>query len=438
MKKVVIITGAGFAIPWGGPTTEEITNILRRESRLKTLCGMPLGEFLYGRLYQYYGNPRSRPNFETLMDTVMLLYDYYIAALSAAARRRAGERIVEPGLMTILPDVDREIMSLGAVYPINSNGSMEISGANHTFHGLDELDHKQQYLREVFSVFWELIVERIWNYASADSIVQSGNETRNQRLRELVDSFTGAKIRYYTTNYDGLMREASGLDFFDGFVAGDKERLPVDRGTIVADSEVRCHYNLHGSIFLNSQYNATGKLGEWFITRNSPQSTWDVDILDRHDQAGRTLFLCNIITGYTKAFQVLFPPFLDFYSRLYQDCVEADVVITIGCSFSDTHINQAIASGLAEKKCAFVNVQYMKDLHKKYNDFSTNRDLSDWNQWVSHVPRGAEYCLMVDDLDDSGWIFQKRQALFWKGTEDFLTSTNQERMHQWLAGLMSS
>lgn len=63
-----ILTGAGAVIDWGGPKTEEMTDILREDDTFKTKSGELVGEFLYQRLCKK--NVSVEINFEHIVNLV--------------------------------------------------------------------------------------------------------------------------------------------------------------------------------------------------------------------------------------------------------------------------------------------------------------------------------------------------------------------------------
>ena len=74
----VILTGAGAVIPWGAPTTDELTDILRHDSVFINDKGEPIGEYIYSLLLIQKEKRRGyhNPNFETILHFVELLFEH--------------------------------------------------------------------------------------------------------------------------------------------------------------------------------------------------------------------------------------------------------------------------------------------------------------------------------------------------------------------------
>ena len=77
MKKVVILTGAGAVLPWGAPTTKDITEKIKNDKEFVTKNNKPLGKYLYSILREHYKKDSQNINFEHIIDFVDLLYAYY-------------------------------------------------------------------------------------------------------------------------------------------------------------------------------------------------------------------------------------------------------------------------------------------------------------------------------------------------------------------------
>ena len=65
-KRYVVLTGAGAARPFGGPSTKEITCDIVGDSLFKTQDGRTLGKYLMDRIEEKMGEDQA--NFETLIE----------------------------------------------------------------------------------------------------------------------------------------------------------------------------------------------------------------------------------------------------------------------------------------------------------------------------------------------------------------------------------
>lgn len=172
-------------------------------------------------------------------------------------------------------------------------------------------------------------------------------------------------IECFTTNYDLLSEQAfeeTGVAYFDGFVGS---RQPFFDLRAIEDTLIPKHWTrlwkIHGSI-------------NWFLNSNNDvyRST-DVNASDSY----------IIHPSHLKYDQTRKMPYLALIDRLNTFLRQASaVLITIGYSFSDTHLNDTIMNALKANPTAMVIVvlfgKYSATYEKAFNYAKGKYNLSVW------------------------------------------------------------
>lgn len=147
--------------------------------------------------------------------------------------------------------------------------------------------------------------------------------------------------RFYTLNYDTWLNKYLGI--YDGFDASGK----FEPEKVMRDDTMDCHYNLHGSILWQNDLDRN-KMKKLKKPVNYLSYTQSSDYgLNREP-----LIATPIITGYHKLERMKYNPYLQFYFALQNDILNSDLLILIGYSFSDTHINNILS--MFKGKCVVV------------------------------------------------------------------------------------
>jgi len=55
-RGTIVLAGAGFVIPWGAPTTSDITKNLLSDLTFRSYTGQSVGDWLHHRLQGLYHN----------------------------------------------------------------------------------------------------------------------------------------------------------------------------------------------------------------------------------------------------------------------------------------------------------------------------------------------------------------------------------------------
>src|ERR1035437_6742743 len=83
-KRLLVLSGAGAAVPWGAPTTSAITTRITSDLVFTTADGKPLGLYLMNKLQAFYYKEPHLINFETLLNCIEDLYSFF------ASKYRSG------------------------------------------------------------------------------------------------------------------------------------------------------------------------------------------------------------------------------------------------------------------------------------------------------------------------------------------------------------
>lgn len=405
-QRIVILTGSGAAIPWNGPTTKKITRKIISDKTFKTMDGKPVGEYIYNILEKTYGIDNSNksddnfesPNFENIIDVVEYLVDYFYSHKEYPIRPRGS---ILTQLFDVAEDIKKQILDFDNIYKKKKDKRRGDYFVSKTIKFREENTFFEALLNRFFEIITkELSYSRWWKI---------GNEKYNKinsLLKEFIGYYTSKNdiVRYYTVNYDLLAEFATKLKFFKGFVKGG-----FNLRKVMEDDDVLCHYNLHGSVFFR-RYNRG-----WHCTDMKQEQP--ISFYNSHkNQRGETIFESNITTGLNKISGAMETPWYHFYHKFYNDCWKADVIYTIGYSFSDIHINKAIENFVGSGKGWLIAID-------KIGDFADN------NLKNIRFPNGNIYDMPHKEPDNKGWITDSNLKLkfFCNGFEKFLVQKQWER-----------
>ncbi|GHV32506.1 hypothetical protein FACS1894177_08680 [Bacteroidia bacterium] len=344
-KRVVILFGAGAVISWGGPTTKNLTEQLRKHHHSfickDKICKdkkTKVTEKIYQMLLDN-GYSEDNVNFETIISVIEDLIVYY--------------------------SCNNDQLSLSQVFFASKleefiNFSIDYNDSRITTKFINIKSQKQTYFIHLLSELLTYINAEISKYSyhtgSHSKIETSEKEDINDAFQKWLKSFSeDSIIRMYTLNYDRLFKilaEKAEISVFEGF---DCETTPpADKMVspnilkILSDMDSNIHYNLHGSSFwvVNPISNPGTQLPDpWITLYGAPRidnSHPSIMQLDR----GRYVLVSNIITGYQKMQKSFITPFRQMQSAFDKDCCFADEMYIIGYSFGDAHINLSIKAAL--------------------------------------------------------------------------------------------
>ena len=351
MNRTVFLFGAGATLPWGSPTTAELTQLIREIGFKTKNNDVTITEFIYQQL-RANGYSAYEVNFETIISVIEELIIYY-SQFTAEAK--------VPSLLSVFLASRHETELL--------NYSIEGGTARHGYQlqipaDVDYPFSKPAYQNEAPSQFFFqqllalLLTEltaRIHRYAyHTDSNPMKSVENEMSKLFvSWMKRLSGNSIlRLYTLNYERIFKillARAGMHVFEGFDCEEyvDRKLRADVSRIQNDIESHVHYNLHGSAF-------------WEVVELDQKQLPNPEIVLPSDFAlpltnnpasvqiekGKTLLVTNIITGYQKAQRGMITPFKQMQAAFDRDCCMAEEVYVIGYSFGDEHINESLKTAI--------------------------------------------------------------------------------------------
>lgn len=366
-QKTVVLFGAGAVLDWGGPLTlcgrETYTKIPEHDTGeiynrpcclthlllvtgFKTKTGERITQRIFDRLKE--NDPEVYVNFETILNVIEDLYSYW-------STRSSKDKINIYALI----DIDEALAGLHdfTVIPQERSNSYSLKVPDFILRNADnistEIDPHVKYYELLLNELLSGIIGHVSKYAYASAThkvyEKKVNAVNNDNFRHWMRSFIdeGKQLRLYTLNYDDIfkqMLEQEGETVFDGFYAftgPGQFYAAADLKRIVTDTDVICHYNLHGSEFWKVEGLNTSHLPGYQYLKSIPgvihNSAASIEI-----EKGKRILLTNIISGYQKVQKTAISPFRQFFSALDRDCLEAGELYLIGYSYGDEHVNDII------------------------------------------------------------------------------------------------
>ena len=297
-SKTTVLLGAGAMIPFGGPTTEELTQRLLQNSECK------------GFFKPIFSRTNGKANFEFLLSSFESLLDWKLAN----------------------EDNDSQL--------INSSLLLE------TIYG-----YKYYPKRDIWEIYREAINEIIERIKDYDYF----NSSYLDKLKFLVDFVSYKKqesnLKIYSLNYDRLIPKIAskyGLDFYEGY--GNKG-YEYDLNKF-NDCSIT-YYNLHGSIYIAY---VTGGIK----ILDNPVTLEHMGYIHGGNPNKNTIFL-PIIAGYSKSQRVMSEPFNFGIAAFMNDCNTCNRLVIVGYSFRDPHLNAILRNFVKLNSTDIVIVDYCKD-----------------------------------------------------------------------------
>jgi|GEM_PF-3273346 len=327
-KKVVVLTGAGFATIWNAPSTSKLTNIIREDKLFHSYTDQSLGDWIYHKLSGFYHHDVASINFETVLNYIENLHSFF---QSKFGRGRIEFRNALSAFLEE-KEVLNEILAFHRIYEHKTN-SYRAKMGNSFEASWSDFDY---FFDRVYAYYTQLVTDEIAKYSesyNSDDFITS-NDGLNEFVKYLLDNFES--VNWYSTNYDRIVPTVFDSDFFEGFTQNESGEYIFNSVKTLKGGK-RTYYNIHGSIYFDRNFPNGLQLTPDIPNRYPSSSGF------KKDQEGKSILSSNIITGLNKSSAILSSPFSEFYHRFYQDCLDCDLFIIIGYSFSDIHINKAIA-----------------------------------------------------------------------------------------------
>lgn len=374
MKQTVFLFGAGSSLPWGAPSTNDLTQLITKSGFKIKGEGDYITNFIYNKLLQSVDNV----NFETILNVIEELIIFY-------TDEQKGAFFYSPFFDS--EDLDK-MLNFSIIGGVEQHGYVLQNPEEYKFFKPSYFNEKpsQFFFQHLFSELLSTICGAISNYSyrtTSYSVINPNSGVSQQFGKWITDKAKDSVIRMYTLNYDCLFKELmqnNGIDVFDGFdnsheiQPGNEAHANINR--IYSDVESHIYYNLHGSIFwrvFSNDFNQAEVLhvGTVDIPCNDYSCITQIE-------KGKTFPVSNIVSGYHKAHRVILSPLRHMYASFDRDCCMADSIFICGYSFGDAHINECIRTALRYNenvKIEIVDPYFDKELllmtkfFPRYNDF---------------------------------------------------------------------
>lgn len=403
-KNVLIFLGAGSTICFGGPTSAEILSDLLTDVRFRTKDNRPVGQFLYDKLHDSFG---EQTNFETIIAAIELIVNYQLAKENDT--ENPNLRSIIPSFLnfdeSFLDQLDNFTLTDIADEPDQVFLEYSNDGISQTITWPRNLV-RLYYYSKILNNFLSLISIKIAGYSD-------GNTDYNLKLKNFFNYLISCnyRINFFTTNYDNLLPYIlEDQRIFNGFDTRylEEEGLRYNPKKIIFDDTVIKFFNLHGSIYWHHEF-LMDQTEYQFIFKDQE---YNLPIFAQTDiiNPGEELVLSNIISGYNKTQRTLSPPFSLMLESFLQECIKTDILIIVGYSFSDSHLNKIISIPFNKDAPKIINVTH-----------STNTYLN--------TPEGQKFSAilkrhqrLINPLIFRNYISSpdKSQIVFFKGFNDFL------------------
>lgn len=344
-KRITILTGSGLTVPkeFANISTSKITQKIR-ELVVPGLgiAGMEPGEYFYRKLCLHYTGKRKNDcdiaivNFETIIHLLEEMYSYP-SYIKGDKEIRAKFKGVKPSFLRLQETISKDL------YKVKFSSKK---------------DGLYQLIRLYHTHFINAIIQEVKEFNSDKS-----NKGMSLFKEDFIGNYLSEKQwikRVYTLNYDTWMNSYMG--YYDGF----NEEGIFESEKVLRENDFNCHYNLHGCVKWKNTVgiNKIEKLKK-IVDVLSYSSSPDFGI------NREPLLSTPIITGYHKLERMKYNPYLQFFYSLQRDILDSDMLLIIGYSFTDTHINNLLA--LYKGETVIVNyIAKWCDAEKKVKEISDN------------------------------------------------------------------
>ncbi|MBK9415301.1 MAG: SIR2 family protein [Bacteroidetes bacterium] len=384
-KKITILTGAGFTVlpHFAGINTQNLTDGIRGINIPNCMiAGKTPGEYFYRKLcFHYTGKTKndcdlSTVNFETIIHLLEELYTHLVSFISGRKNIIPDYKGVKPAFLklhqSISTDLESTKIAMGKRF-------------------------KYEIIIDIYRHFIDFIINqfKVYNLSKTN---KGMNDFYKLFLRKYLKNASWYK-RIYTLNYDSWLN--SFKNYYDGFDSnGDFESAKV-----MNDSDFNCHYNLHGCVLWQNeiQKNNIKKKKHAVNFKSYVQSS-------AYGINREPLLATPIITGYHKLERMKYNPYLQFYFSFQRDLLDSDLLLIIGYSFTDTHVNNLLA--LYEGKTIVVN--YLKvwdDAEKSVKNNLKPTQVFSYNN-VTYDLNDADVQKLYNLLEPSNGGFDPKEEIF--------------------------
>lgn len=352
MLKKVFLFGAGAVIPWGGPTTYELTDLVRNSGFTVCNSDITISEFIYRKLIEA-GYTNDEVNFETIINVLeeLIIYhsEYNLSTRTPSLLRCFVNSFEHHEIFNY--SIKDENRPHGYLLQIPKNTDYPYSNR-----ALNGENPNVFFLLHLLSEILTVIVGKVSNYSYLNensTMIESASIYSNNFIKWMGKLKFDSVLRIYTLNYDRLFKvllKEINIHCFEGF---DTQQNPyevdirADIPKIINDRNTDCHYNIHGSAWWwVKQYDWKGLYNPEVVYSGAPNLPVNDNVVIKNVQRGRPIMMTNIVTGYQKAEKSMFSPIKEMHSSFENDCITAETIYIVGYSFGDEHINDCIRIAL--------------------------------------------------------------------------------------------
>jgi hypothetical protein len=369
--QIVVLLGAGAAIPWGGIASEDIKqsfmDIPNKRYR-------PINKLIFDLIEQF---GIKDANFETFLAALEEILNYVLSVTTE------GKNVSNTSFIPSIFRFKKSIIKL-----LRNKNEKE----------------KREYCYEIFKDYTNKVITEINGYNS------KALDEQYKKLNKNFLSFTkyflnkNYSVKYYTTNYDNLIPQilSQNCKIYEGFHDSPSKKKRFKYDLWLFRKARLSHFNIHGSIFFH--YNFSGGKYEMIYDDSKCYDLSDA-LYNDYGNPNENLIVSPIITGYNKTQRAANQPFNLGFNAFANDCNDCHALCIVGYSVSDPHINAILSSYISWNRARFIYVTQCE------NNFEI--ELSKLNDKITRMSKRES---------DDTWIHDNRKHIYKKGFEEFLQS----------------
>ncbi|MDR3705296.1 MAG: SIR2 family protein [Paludibacteraceae bacterium] len=387
-KQIVILLGAGAAIPWNGISSDSIKNCFIENNKYE-INGKTLGKYIFEILDNYYDPNKS--NFETFLATLESILNYKLSLTTE------GKNIQNTSFSPSIYDLKNLI--------------------NDLFDKKDD-DQSRAYIYEIYTHYLNVVIDKIYEYD-----IQINDKKHTELNKNLIDFIKyylskGYSVKFYTTNYDSLVTQSISkkIPIYNGIVKYNDIEWLFDKNLEHYKLAKLSYINLHGAIYNGYKYDMG--FGKYINIRKPEYYSQQLYAIGAQGGNPNEMLLYSpIITGYNKSQRAFSEPLNISFNAFANDCNDCVGIITVGYSFSDPHINSIISTLTSWNKCKF--------LHITIADTDNNIDKNEFsrlNEVANFINKEAD--------ENEFWMkdANERKFIYKKGFDEFLKNKSNWRI----------
>lgn len=421
-KRITFLLGNGAAIPWGAPTTEDVTRYLCQNRNFpKTRDGENICQYLKDKIVEN-GYDADKITFETIISVLEELYQYFNL-------KKPGEKDFFHPNLPFLFEEKGWLENLKSFQPDPDSNKFHY-GENQTEIVSPEIfENKESKEAYHFQNLLNWSLNTISGFLSNYCKTVCDKEPYNKALKDFIKYFKDSDyiLRFYTTNYDRLLPDVLGEDHvFDGFDKQDIsaneliEKHKYDLKGIYNKKDVLNYFNLHGCLFWEFDSFINEPFADYYhhFYRTSDVHTDISGFTEQNFDRSKPIQSSNIITGFNKLQRLAKNPINAFYSAFQEDCINSDLLVTVGYGFGDPHLNNFIKNGVGYDDTNFLHVTKIDPksyaIDESYFDSSEGYRLNELEPVQNYFEKFQD--------SSSGWMISERgtHRIFTDGFDKFL------------------